>query len=302
MLVDRLRHLAEEILLNLRRGGWGVVASIGAITVAFLVVGIFLLVTLNLSALVSEWAEDFHVIAFLQDQITPDQLALLKKRLDGELAVREMRYVSKEEALANFRHQLRGQESLLEGLPRNPLPASFQLKIRKEYQTAEALRHLAAFLKRFEGVEDVLYGQEWIERLSTIMQVMKILAAVIGGILAIASLFIVANTIRLAVYARADEIAIMRLVGATRMYVQLPFILEGTLQGGIGAAFALGLLYGAYKATLWQLGITASSGYGPGIGQVGQFLEPRYGAAMVATGALLGAIGSLVATRRFLKA
>jgi cell division transport system permease protein len=297
MPVERLRHLLEEVLLNLRRGGWGVVASVGAITVAFLVVGIFLLLTVNLSALVSQWTEDFHVIAFLQDQITPNQLAFLKKRLDGELAVREARYVSKEEAFAHFRHQLRGQESLLEGLQRNPLPASFQLKIRKEYQTAEALRQLAAFLKRLEGVEDVLYGQEWIERLSTIIQVMKILAAVIGGILAIASFFIVANTIRLAVYARAEEIEIMRLVGATRAYVQLPFILEGILQGGIGAACALGLLYGAYHATVWQLGITALSGYGT---QVGQFLEPRYGVAMVATGALLGAVGSLVAARRFL--
>ncbi len=298
MLVERLRHLLEEILLNLRRGGWGVVASLGAITVAFLVVGIFLLLTLNLSALVSQWTEDFHVIVFLQDQITQDQITLLKRRLDGELAVREVRYVSKEEALAHFRHQLRGQESLLEGLQRNPLPASFQLKIRKEHQTAETLRQLAAFLKRFEGVEDVLYGQEWIERLSTVIQVMKLLAAVIGGILAIASLFIVANTIRLAVYARADEIEIMRLVGATRMYVQLPFILEGTLQGGVGAACALGLLYGVYKATVWRLGTTALSGYGP---QLGQFLEPRYGVAMVVTGALLGAVGSLVATRRFLK-
>ena len=298
MLVERLRHLLEEVLLSLRRGGWGVMASLGAITVAFLVVGIFLLLTLNLSALFSQWAEDFHVIAFLQDEITPDQLALLKKRLDGELAVREVRYVSKEEALTHFRHQLRGQESLLEGLQRNPLPASFQLKIRKEYQTAVALRQLAAFLKRLEGVEDVLYGQEWIERLSTIVQVMKILAAVIGGILAIASLFIVANTIRLAVYARADEIEIMRLVGATRMYVHLPFIFEGILQGGIGAAFALGLLYLAYKATVWQLGITALSGYGP---KIGQFLEPQYGVAMVVTGALLGAVGSLVAARRFLK-
>lgn len=299
MLGERLRHLLEELLLSLRRGGWGVVASVGAITVAFLVVGIFLLITLNLSAIVSRWAEDFQVIVFLQDQATPEQLALLRKRLDAELAVREARYVSKEEALAHFRHQLRGQESLLEGLPRNPLPASFQLKIRKEYQTTEALRQLAAFLKRLEGVEDVLYGQEWIERLNAITQVMKILAVVIGGILAIASLFIVANTIRLAVYARADEIQIMRLVGATRMYVQLPFLLEGTLQGGLGAAFALGLLYGGYKATIWQLGITAPSGYGL---EIGRFLEPQYGTVMVLTGALLGAMGSLLATRRFLKA
>ncbi|MFQ5881785.1 MAG: permease-like cell division protein FtsX [Candidatus Methylomirabilales bacterium] len=298
MFLERLQHLLEEILLNFRRGGWGVVASIGAITVAFLVVGIFLLLTLNLSSVVARWAEDFQVIVFLPDEITSEQLALLKKRLDGEMAVREVTYVSQEEALAHFRQQIRGQESLLEGLKTNPLPASFQLRIRKKYQTSEALGQLATSLGRMEGVEDVLYGQEWIERLTSIIQMTKILGIVIGGVLGVASLFIVANTIRLAVYARAHEIEIMRLVGATRTYIQTPLILEGILQGGFGAALALGLLYVLYKATLWQLASAAPAIYGP---ETGQFLETEHRVAMVVLGALLGAVGSLVAVRRFLK-
>jgi cell division transport system permease protein len=299
MLLQRLRHLVDETLLNLRRGGWGVVASIGAITVAFLVTGIFLLLTLNLSAVVAQWAEDFQVVLFLHDEITPEHLAFIRKRLDGEMAVREVTYISKEEALSDFRRQLRGQESLLEGLKTNPLPASFQLRIQKAYQTPDALAQLAASLRRMEGVEDVLYGQEWVDRLISLIQVMKILGTVIGGVLGIASLFIVANTIRLAVYARAQEIEIMRLVGATRTYIQIPLILEGTLQGALGAALALGLLYALFRGTLWQLGTSASAILSHP--DLVQFLDAGYRAAIVGVGGLLGGVGSLVAVRRFLK-
>lgn len=299
MFWERLRHLLDETFLNFRRGGWGVMASIGAITVAFLVTGIFLLLTLNFSTVVARWAEDFQVIVFLHDNITPEQQTLVQKRLDAEMAIREVTFVSKEEALADFRKQIRGQESLLEGLQANPLPASFQIRIREKYQTADALGQLAASLKRMEGVEDVLYGQEWVERLTSVIEVMKILGVVIGAVLGVASLFIVANTIRLAVYARAQEIEIMRLVGATRTYIQIPLILEGTLQGGLGAALALGLLYGLFRATMWQMGSAASIIFtGP---ELAQFLATQYGAAMIGVGILLGGVGSLVAVRRFLK-
>ncbi|MEE8228747.1 MAG: permease-like cell division protein FtsX [candidate division NC10 bacterium] len=299
MLWERFRHLLGETFLNFRRGGWGVIASIGAIAIAFLVTGIFLLLTLNLSTVVARWAEDFQVVVFLDDTITKKQRTLVQKRLDGEMAVRDVTYLSKKEALTDFRRKIRGQESLLEGLKTNPLPASFQLRIREQYQTADALGHLAASLKRIEGVEDVLYGQEWVERLTSLIEVMKILGIVIGGVLAVASLFIVANTIRMAVYARAQEIEIMRLVGATRAYIQIPLILEGALQGGLGAALALGLLYALFRGTLWQLGTAASMIFAGT--ELTQFLEAEYRMAMVGLGALLGGVGSLVAVRRFLK-
>jgi cell division transport system permease protein len=299
MFWERFRHLVSETFLNFRRGGWGVVASVGAITIAFLIAGIFLLLTLNLSAVVDRWAEDFQVVIFLHDNITKEQQVLVRKRLDGELAVREVIYVSKKQALAKFRKQTRGQESLLEGMKTNPLPASFELRIREKYQTANSLGQLAASLKRMEGVEDVLYGQEWVERLTSVVEVMKIVGIVIGGVLGLASLFIVSNTIRMAVYARAQEIEIMRLVGATRTYVQIPLILEGTLQGGLGAALALGLLYVLFRATLWQLGTSASIIFsGP---ELAQFLETEYRMAMIGIGVFLGGVASLVAVRRFLK-
>jgi cell division transport system permease protein len=299
MFWERLRHFLYETCRSVRRGAWGVVTSIGAITVAFLVTGIFLLLTINLGTVVAQWAEDFQVVVFLRDDITPQQLTLVRKRLDGELAVRAVTFLSKEQALGDFRRQLRGQESLLEGLKDNPLPASFHLRIQKQYQTANALGQLAASLKRMEGVDDVLYGQEWVERLTSLMQVMKIVAIAIGAVLGMASLFIVANTIRLAVHARAQEIEIMRLVGATRTYIQIPLILEGALHGAVGAALALTLLYVVFRATMTQLGASAPLIFAEP--QWGRFLQMEIRIALVGAGALLGGVGSFVAVRRFLK-
>lgn len=297
--MERLRYILQDALVNIRRSGWGGLASIGTIAVSFVIVGIFLIITGNLSALVGEWKEQFQVTVFLEDGITAEQLALLKRRIQTERAVKGMTYTSKEEALQAFKRELRGKESLLEGLGENPIPASFQLRIHEAHQTPEALRQLTAFLGRLEGVEDVHYGQEWVDRLTAAIRMLRLLGVSVGMALGTASLLIVSNTIRLAVYSRAEEIEIMRLVGATKLHIRAPFLLEGMIQGGLGAGLALLLLFGAYRATLWQLQLTPGQIFGMG---VGSFLDPRWAGAMLLAGAGVGAFGSLISVGRFLRA
>jgi cell division transport system permease protein len=297
--MDRLRYILQDALVNVRRGGWGGLASIGTIAVAFIIVGIFLIITGNLSALVAEWKEQFQVTVFLEDGISAEQLALLRKRIQSEPPVKGMTYTSKEEALQAFKRELRGKESLLEGLGENPIPASLQLRIHEAHQTPEALRQFTAFLGRLEGVEDILYGQEWVDRLTAVIRMLRLLGLSVGLALGMASLLIVSNTIRLAVYSRAEEIEIMRLVGATKLHIRAPFLLEGMIQGGLGAALALLLLFGAYRATLWQLQLTPGQIFGIG---VGSFLDPRWAGAMLVAGAGVGAFGSLISVGRFLRA
>jgi cell division transport system permease protein len=297
--VDRLRYILEDALINTRRSRWRALAAIGTIAVSFLIVGIFLIITRNLGALLSDWKEQFQITVFLEDGITAEQLSLLKKRIQSESAVKAMTYTSKEEALQNFRRELKGKESLLEGLGENPLPASFQIRVHESSQTPEALGELSAFLGRLEGVEDVMYGQEWVDRLAAAVRILRLLGLSVGLALSLASVLIVSNTIRLAVYARADEIEIMRLVGATKMHIRAPFLLEGMIQGGLGAGLAVLLLYGAYRVTLWQL----QQPPGPMLGvEVGSFLDTHWIAAMLLAGAVVGAFGSLISVGRFLRA
>jgi cell division transport system permease protein len=297
--MDRLRYIVEDALTNLRRSGWGGVASVATIAVSFVIVGIFLIITGNLGALVADWKEQFQVTVFLEDGITGDQLALLRKRVQSERAVRSMTYTSKAEALQQFKREMQGKESLLEGLGENPIPASLQIRVHEAYQTPEALKQLTAALSRLEGVEDVMYGQEWVDRLSSVIQVLRLLGLSVGLALGLASLLIVSNTIRLAVYARAEEIEVMRLVGATRLHIRLPFVLEGIIQGTLGAVLALLLLFGAYRATLWQIEMTPGQIFGMG---VGSFLAPEWVVLMVVVGAGVGAFGSLISVGRFLRA
>lgn len=297
--MDRLRYIFEDALINIRRSGWGGLASIGTMAVSFVIVGIFLVITGNLGALVAEWKEQFQVTVFLEDGITGEQLALLRKRIQSERAVKGMTYTSKAEALQQFKRELQGKESLLEGLGENPIPASLQLRVHEPYQTPEALKQLTASLSRVEGVEDVMYGQEWVDRLSAVIRLLRVLGLGMGLGLGLASLLIVSNTIRLAVYARAEEIEVMRLVGASRLHVRAPFLLEGVIQGTLSAGLALLLLYGAYRAILWQLQVTPGQIFGIG---VGSFLELRWAVLMVVSGAGVGAFGSLISVGRFLRA
>lgn len=297
-MLEKLKHIFAHSLINLVRAGWGGLASIATIGVSFVIIGIFLLLISHFNALVAEWKEQFQVSVFLDDKITPTQLEILGKRIQNETAVKAITFTTKEEALANFRRELRGQESLLEGLGDNPLPASFQLKIREGYESPDALRRLSAFLSRLEGVEDVQYGQDWIERISNAARIMKLLGIMIGSVLTLGSAMIVSNTIRLAVYARAAEVEIMRLVGATKAYIRAPFVVEGMLQGGLGALLALGLLFAAYRfvAPTFNLASPIFQAAGdPG------FLESSMMAGLVGGGAVIGALGSLMAVRRFLK-
>jgi len=297
--VDRLRYILEDALVNIRRSRWRALAAIGTIAVSFLIVGIFLIISWNLGALLSEWKEQFQITVFLEDGTTAEQLSLLKKRIQSESAVKAMTYTSKEEALHSFRRELKGKESLLEGLGENPLPASYQIRVHEAYQTPEALGKLSAFLGRLEGVEDVMYGQEWVDRLAAVVRILRLLGLSVGLALSLASVLIVSNTIRLAVYARAEEIEIMRLVGATKTHIRAPFLLEGLIQGGLGAGLALLLLYGAYRATLWQL----QQAPGPILGMgVGSFLDAQWIGSMLLAGALVGAFGSLISVGRFLRA
>lgn len=297
-MAEKLKHIVGHALINLVRAGWGGLASIATIGVSFLIIGIFLLVTLQVNALVARWKEQFQLSVFLDDKITPAQLEILEKRIQNEAAVKSVAFISKEEALASFRRELKGQESLVEGLGDNPLPASFQLKIHEGYQSPDALRRLSAFLTRLEGVEDIQYGQEWIERIANAARILNLLGISIGSVLTVGAALIVSNTIRLAVYSRAAEIEIMRLVGATKAYIRAPFLIEGMLQGSLGALLAMGLLYGAYRFVAPTLTLASPfllTSANPG------FLKPSMLTALVVGGAVIGALGGSLAVSRFLK-
>nr|WP_153867907.1 MULTISPECIES: permease-like cell division protein FtsX [Myxococcaceae] len=224
------------------------------------------------------------------------------QRVRAELQRRsrgEVRLVPPEEALARLRRELGDLGETLSQLPENPLPASLELQVPPESRTPGALRTLATELRALPGVSGVDYGEEAVERLSAIARALTYGGWVAALVVGLTTVIIVAATLQLAIYARRTEIEIQKLVGATDRFVKAPFLLEGLLQGLLGAGVALGAL--------------AAFGHlvGPSLAQLLSFLQAPGGSAplvqtslaleLLAGGCALGLGGSFVAVGRFLR-
>jgi cell division transport system permease protein len=288
----------RETWINFRRTSWMNFVSIGMIAAVTLILGIFGLLALNLSGLVNSWREQVQIILFLEEGLNSATLAKIQKKVAEEPAVKSFTYVSKSEALSRFRQEAKSMGDLLRGLDENPLPASLEIKVRPQYQDGETLARLAEDFGKLKGVEDVLYGQEWVERLLTFFNLLELLGLGLGGLLLLSALFIVANTIRLTVMARKEEMEILLAVGATKGYISRPYLLEGMIHGLLGVGVALALLYGLYQLLLSQMSFSSAAALG--IESV-DFLDPLSLAAFFAGGILVGLGGSWFSVRRYLK-
>jgi len=259
-------------------------AAVATIGVALLLVGAFGLLVANMQGLLEQFGEELQVVAYL-DPTLPDQaqreLALRAAELP---TVQSVEWITREEAMRRFRDDLGGAD-LLEGLAENPLPPSLELTLRPEARTPDELASTERALAALPGVDELAQGREWVEGYTRVVALVRVGAWTLGAVLAGAALLIVANTIRLAVYAREDELEILSLVGASRTFVRVPFLLEGTIQGALGGLLAVALLFVAFQLVVPQLryglelilGNTEPRFFGGGIdiGEVGGKVNAR---------------------------
>jgi cell division transport system permease protein len=177
---------------------------------------------------------------YLNDAVTPAERTAIEGVLEtGDIILARV-YVSKADALARFRSTFADLASSMEGLGDNPLPASYEVRLRTGADAA--VDALVAKVRQLPGIADVRYDRQWLSRLVAAVSVIRGLGFALGILLALAAALTVANVVRLALHARRDEIDIMQLVGAPQMYIRGPFVMEGTLQGGLGAVVALAAL------------------------------------------------------------
>lgn len=295
MRLRQLPYLGRTALTGFRAHALMNLIAVIIIALAFVVGGGFLLLVINVEGTVEGWSEQIQVTAYLADGLSAEAAEGLRSRIAGLPEVAQVRYVSKDDALKDFRRQLGPRASLLQGLTENPLPASFEIVLRPTHRSADGAERLAARLRTFQGIEEVAYGQDWIRRLQRFLEFLGLLGLVIGGGLLLSVIFIVSNAMALTVLARREETEILQLVGATRSFIALPLVFEGMIQGLLGALLSLGMLYAAYELFTTQLDLQAV----PGLRAGGiRFLPWEFSAAMVGTGPLLGAVGSLLALGR----
>jgi cell division transport system permease protein len=284
------RYAFDEAMASLWRGRRSGALSTTTIAVALFVLGAFLIMTSNLQRLGREWSNSAQLSVYLTDGVTGEERATIERTLAPGNVVASSQFVSKTDALAKFKKTFSDLTSTIDGLGENPLPASFEVQLLGGANSAVDL--LVAELRQLPGVADVRYDREWLARLVAAIDVIRLVGGVLGVMLTLAAALTVANVVRLGLYARRDELDIMELVGAPRAYIRGPFIMEGTLQGGLGALAALVALAMVFLALRGRYLVPLASAIN--LSAV-QFLSVELCLILVAGGMVVGCIGGLVA-------
>jgi len=294
---SKLGYFSRKACSNLAANRLVTALTVSTITLALLIIALFMLVFVNLEGTVEQWSSKVVVTVYFDKEPPPQELSVLKNRIAALPGAGSITYITRESALQRFKERLKGQESLLEGVSADTLPSSLEIALIREHRSTDAVNIFVSRLKKVPGVGEVQYGEEWVKKFLSFFNFMRILGLLIAAFLLLAVLFIVSNTIRLTILARRDELEIQALVGATPMFIKAPFLIEGVIQGGAGAALAVLMLTGAYFALLSNsANFLAFNPAEAGI----VFLPPLYLISLVVGGSCLGFIGSLLSLKKFI--
>jgi cell division transport system permease protein len=288
-----VRLVTREALRAFRRAPALSALAVAAIGFSLFTTGLYGLVALNFRNALEGLSERVEIVAFLMRGTPPETVTLASQDIAAFPEVLEVNYVSEEKALERAQQELEEFREAYKELSSNPLPASFEIRLKPPYRSASSVRAVADRLAGFAFVDDVRYGREWVERLDQLRRLASILQFVIGLAFAIVAMAIIGVTIRITVLQRAREIAIMRLVGATNNFIRGPFVLEGAIKGVLGGVVALLLCWGGFALFKAALGADL-----PDL----RFFRPLDMLVIVLFGTLIGLLGSLLSVGRHLKA
>lgn len=266
--------------------------SIASIGFSLFTIGLFALVALNFRKALATLAERVEVVAFVLRGTPTETISQASQDISAFPEVLEVKFVNADQALSRARRELVEFKEAYRDLEVNPLPASFEVRLRPEFRDAEHAQAVAERLRGFPFVEDVRYGRDWVERLDRLRNMAAAVGAVIGLAFAAVAIVIIGVTIRITVLQRSKEISIMRLVGATNGYIRGPFLIEGAIKGVAGGILAIAMCwitFALFRRTTADTGATLVF-----FGTVQMVL-------IVVFGTTIGLGGSLLSVGRHLK-
>jgi len=269
--------------------------SVGTITSSLILFGSFILLSYNLNNWMVEWGQSLSMSVYLQDEIDQKTRARIESLLKNLPSAEVKEYISKDRAMVDLIEGLGAHSGLLEGLKENPLPASFEIEFKDVNIRQLNPQKMKEEIEKIEGVQEVQYSEEWLERLEGLVYVLKVAGFVVAGFLCLAVLFITTNTIKLTIYSRRDEVEILKLVGATDWFVKMPFLIEGAIQGLVGGLIAVSVLFLLFL--LFSLDNVHIIGL-PVLEIV--FLPIAHLTSILLLGLILGLVGSFIAVGRFI--
>jgi cell division transport system permease protein len=282
-----MAYTSREAFFAFRRSPLLTALSIATIAFALYTLSVFGLVWTNIDRVLADVEERVEVIAYLVDGTDPTETSALMREIAAYPEVDSIAYLSKEDALSRARAELSDYSALYEDLESNPLPASVEVALKAGYRDAADVADVATRIARFAFVEDIKYGEDWVQKLDFLQNLSLFLGLVVGGVFAVIAFVAIGATINIVLISREDEIAIMKMVGATRSFIARPLVIEGFIKGVLGAVIALVLLTFTYSL-LEQRVVSLS------------FYSPLQVAGGILLGGALGAVASIVTLRRHL--
>lgn len=292
----RMLYLLREAAANVLTNRTTTMVAVATTAFTFACVGVFLLLYVNLQAMALSLEQDIQVMVYLHDDVTDQATAEIEQQLKADRAISSLAFVSKAQALVDFQTQFPAESHLLKGLGQNPLPASFVVTLAAESRSSAAMRRWADRAQLIPGVGQVQYNQEWVEALAGIVRYIEVAAIIVGVILSAASVTIIANTIRLALYSRREEIEILSLIGASTAFIRVPYLLEGAALGLLGSALSLVILKAGFE--LFRHQIRSASRF-LGVDALLTFFTLEMCLVLVLVGLFLGCAGSFLSLLRF---
>lgn len=294
MSLSTKEYFVRETYKSIKRNGVMSLASVSTVALSLLVLSMFLLLFLNTNNLAQYLESQVQITVYMKDEATDEELAAVEKQLSALPGVVHINAVDKSEALERFKKRLGQQESLLHSLGTdNPFPYSFELQV----DNPQRIQELTPVIGEIETVETAKFGQEVVEHLFQMTKILRIGGVVLILLLAFATLFIISNTIRLTVFARRKEVNIMKYVGATDWFIRWPFMLEGMTLGFLGALFAITVINICYTSMLTRIYSTLA--FLPMLPPYPMLIYVNI--FIILSGTAIGAAGSYVSLRKFLK-
>jgi cell division transport system permease protein len=281
-------YVLREALAAFRRTPFLTTMSAAMIGLSLLTVGLFGITAHNIRLVLNEVEERVEIVAYLRDDAIPEAVAAARREIAAFPEVLEVQYISREQALEIAQAELPEFRALFGDLDTNPLPASLEIRLLPGQRTPEVVERVAQRVAAFSFVEEIRYGEDWLEKVYLLRRIAATATVVLGGAFGVAAVLIIGAAVRMAVFARRSEIAIMRLVGATDAFIRGPFLLEGLFTGLLGALLALGSTYGIYRLL-------------SGADFRLEWIPPSWVVGGVAAGGILGVLASAGALRRHLR-
>ncbi len=292
MMIRNLIYFIREAFRSLRRNNLLTFATISTVSICILILGIAVLITMNASQFMTKLESDVEIVAYLDKSTTGSQIADIKEEIKNIPGVKDITFVSREEALKSLQKTLsKDKYDLEETLEKNPLPDSYRIKAANPHDVPD----IAEKVEDIHGVTEVSYGKGVVERLFEVTKWVRWVSMVLIGLLAFGAIFLIATTIRLAIFARRKEVYLMKLIGATDWFIRWPFFIEGIILGSIGSLISILILAGGYQSlvghmdTLFFMPLVTGQ----------DALVPLY-LSLIGAGAVLGVLGTLISLNRFL--